>query len=100
MARVNRHLQLGVHTPGSDEEPQVAPGMEHVFVIGDAADAFGALNAGHTAWTQAEVAVRNICALVERERADDAEAVAKELARYTAPEPNIKVTVGLVRSCR
>jgi hypothetical protein len=46
------------------------------------------------------VAVRNICALVERERADDAEAAAKELARYTAPEPNIKVTVGLVRICR
>ncbi|KAF8312903.1 uncharacterized protein EI90DRAFT_3294623 [Cantharellus anzutake] len=32
---------------------------------GDAADAFGALNAGHTAWTQAEVASRNVIRMIE-----------------------------------
>ena len=37
----------------------------HIFIVGDAADAFGALNAGHTAWTQAEVAARNIVKLIK-----------------------------------
>jgi len=43
-------------------EPKVA--LPNIFVIGDAADAFGALKAGHTAWTQAEVAARNICRII------------------------------------
>lgn len=37
----------------------------NVFVIGDAADAFGAINAGHTAWDQATVAGQNILALIK-----------------------------------
>ena len=35
----------------------------HIFAIGDAADAFGAIKAGHTAYWQAEVAARNIIRL-------------------------------------
>ena len=39
----------------------------HIFVVGDCADAFGAIKAGHTAYWQAEVAARNIIRLARRE---------------------------------
>lgn len=39
----------------------------HMFAIGDAADAWGALKAGHNAFYQAEVAARNIVRLIRRE---------------------------------
>ncbi|KAG8707248.1 cytochrome b [Ceratobasidium sp. 394] len=64
--------------------------MSHIFVIGDAADAFGALNAGHTAWVQAEIAARNVGRLV---RAED-----EALERYVAPPHAIKVSLGLDRA--
>lgn len=40
-------------------------GNPHVFVVGDAADAFGAISAGHTAWEQAHVTGQNILTLIQ-----------------------------------
>src|SRR5258708_7505913 len=45
--------------------PHLSSPYPHIFVVGDAADAFGALNAGHTAWAQAEVASRNVVRMIE-----------------------------------
>ncbi|KAG8733837.1 kynurenine 3-monooxygenase, mitochondrial precursor [Ceratobasidium sp. 423] len=86
LVNVLRSLQLG---PGSSSTSTDSP-MPHIFVIGDAADAFGALNAGHTAWTQAEVACRNIGRLITGS--------GEELERYEAPPHSIKVTLGLDRA--
>ncbi|KAJ1310430.1 hypothetical protein OPQ81_007163 [Rhizoctonia solani] len=86
LVNVLRSLQLG---PGSSSTSTESP-VPHIFVIGDAADAFGALNAGHTAWTQAEIAGRNIGRLISGSSED--------LERYEAPPHSIKVTLGLHRA--
>ncbi|KAJ9480406.1 Pyr_redox_2 domain-containing protein [Pseudozyma hubeiensis] len=78
MARVDRTLRLSNN--------------DRIFVIGDAADAFGAINAGHTAWDQAEVAANNILALIS-----DPEA---ELQEYKPTPPAIKVSLGVDRAIR
>lgn len=67
-------------------EPSEHP---HIFVIGDAADAFGALKAGHVAWEQAEFACRNILKLIRGGE--------EELDQYSPPQVAIKVSLGLVR---
>ena len=64
-----------------ESEPLPATPYPHVFVVGDAADAFGAIKAGHTAYWQAEVAARNVIRLA---RAADAEAVAATTDADTA----------------
>lgn len=83
--------------------------LEHIFVVGDAADAFGALHAGHTAFAQADVAARNVARLVARQEGKFADAshvsgngdaashpLLDDLEEYE-PEPHkIKVSVGLV----
>ncbi|KAH7886653.1 hypothetical protein F5I97DRAFT_1869133 [Phlebopus sp. FC_14] len=80
----------------------------HLFAIGDAADAFGAINAGHTAYYQGEVAARNVLRLIGRTVGHDAksdnednEALEEpllELEEYQAGPPMIKVSLGLTRS--
>ena len=121
MAHVKRTLQIAVPKPAETDqngtqngtqssepegsEPQgdddheddnlTAP-YPHLFAIGDAADAFGAINAGHTAYYQGEVAARNILALIrqsEGERPEDA-----PLQPYKPGAPAIKISLGLVRS--
>ena len=42
-------LQLGIRAEDGEVQPSEYP---HVFVIGDAADAFGALKSGSAAWGQ------------------------------------------------
>ena len=64
----------------------------NIFVIGDSADAFGAIKAGHNAYFQAEVAARNIIALTEAE----VEGREPELTMYKPGPPGIKVSLGLV----
>jgi len=97
MAYVLRTMQLaGPPTaPGSEPSSSTFP---HIFVVGDAADAFGALNAGHTAWDQAGVAAHNIVALISNAERKNVDPVA--LQRYEAPPPAIKVSLGLVRTVR
>ncbi|TFK98100.1 FAD/NAD-P-binding domain-containing protein [Pterulicium gracile] len=56
-----------------EEEDAAYP---HIFVVGDAADAFGALKAGHTAYWQADTACKNIIKLIKAgEPAEPAPAV-------------------------
>jgi NADPH-dependent 2,4-dienoyl-CoA reductase/sulfur reductase-like enzyme len=68
----------------------------HIFAIGDAADAFGAVPAGHNAYAQGEVAARNIITLIKHRAAGGGST--PELEQYTPGEPAIKVSLGLVRS--
>ncbi|EJC99420.1 FAD/NAD-binding domain-containing protein [Fomitiporia mediterranea MF3/22] len=90
----------------------------HIFVIGDAADAFGAIKAGHTAYWQAEVAARNIIRLARREETEAEDKVndgsepraaeeeyedeasvgmteSLELESYNPGPPAIKVSLGI-----
>ncbi|KAJ7932884.1 hypothetical protein B0H13DRAFT_2178780 [Mycena leptocephala] len=90
------------------EEPTPTP-YPHIFAIGDAADAFGALPAGHNAWAQGEVAGRNVLRLISRyggngiagegyegkKREGDEEL---ELETYTPGPPAIKVSLGLKKT--
>ncbi|KAI1793690.1 iron uptake cluster protein [Ganoderma leucocontextum] len=80
-----------------EEDPTTRVAAEHIFAIGDAADAFGAVNAGHNAFFQGEVAARNIIKLVRRvERTASAEDW--KLERYSPGPPAIKVSLGLTKS--
>ncbi|KAF9484578.1 FAD/NAD(P)-binding domain-containing protein [Pholiota conissans] len=65
----------------------------HIFAIGDAADAFGAIPAGHNAYAQGEVAAKNVVTLIKNAVAGaDAQ---EELEQYTPKGPAIKVSLGL-----
>lgn len=65
-----------------------------LFVTGDAADAFGALQAGHTAWAQGQMAAENVLELIRAEKHGDiSKAVLKE---YFPPKYGIKVSLGRV----
>jgi NADH dehydrogenase FAD-containing subunit len=90
--------------------------LKHIFAIGDCAES-GAIQAGHTAHWQAEVAARNILRLIERREgrgkgrsksAASAGTVAaqgtsgvvvsgeEELEAYKPGLPSIKISLGLV----
>ncbi|KAI0367108.1 FAD/NAD(P)-binding domain-containing protein [Pilatotrama ljubarskyi] len=56
-----------------EEDPHTRVAAEHIFAIGDAADAFGAVNAGHNAFFQGEVAARNILKLIKRSERESTE---------------------------
>lgn len=66
--------------------------LDHIFAIGDCAET-GAIQAGHTAYYQGEVAVRNILSLIEQREGRIKKA---ELERYKPGAPSIKVSLGLV----
>lgn len=127
MARVRRTLQLAEPIPASElpdavarlslsdapspdgvpaEDPATRVAAEHIFVIGDAVDAFGAINAGHNAFYQGELAAYNIVKLVKH-KARETDSLQSEQDRTSADEdltlgkyipraPAIKVSVGLV----
>ncbi|CAE6461117.1 unnamed protein product [Rhizoctonia solani] len=59
--------------------------MPHIYAIGDAADAFGAIKAGHTAHWQAEVASKNILASIS----------GSPLVAYEPGPPAIKLSLGM-----
>jgi apoptosis-inducing factor 2 len=91
--------------PFADDPPLRVP-HEHLFAIGDAADAFGAIKAGHCAYYQAEVAARNVMRLILRDRRAALDGLAPgetdpelELEAYVPGPPAIKVSLGLVRVC-
>ena len=75
------------------EEDDENVDLSHMFAIGDVADS-GAIQAGHTAYWQAEVAARNILRQIDREEGRAIE----ELEIYKPGPPSIKITLGLVRS--
>ncbi|PWN86952.1 FAD/NAD(P)-binding domain-containing protein [Acaromyces ingoldii] len=79
-APVNRYMQL------LDEARSATATVPHVFVVGDAADAFGALNSGGNARHQADVAARNIAALAQGKAMCE---------RYEPAPTRIKVSLGV-----
>ncbi|RDB21672.1 Apoptosis-inducing factor B [Hypsizygus marmoreus] len=78
------------------EEPLAKTPYPNIFVIGDAADAFGAIPAGHNAYYQAEIAARNVLHLIKR--AEGVEGLEEPLERYQPGLPAIKVSLGLGKS--
>ncbi|KAJ3497804.1 hypothetical protein NLJ89_g10300 [Agrocybe chaxingu] len=88
------------------EEEEKTTGHPHIFAIGDSADAFGAIAAGHIAYAQAELAAKNIVRLIQRREAPSAgsnstegeKAKPEPLGRYTPAPPAIKVSLGLKRA--
>lgn len=108
----------GIDSPEApDDDPSLFSPHPHIFAIGDAADAFGALKAGHTAYWQAEVAARNVVRLAraadassslsssssplsdeERKKLEEEVKEGERLERYVPGEPMIKVSLGLRKS--
>ncbi|KAG9312390.1 hypothetical protein JVU11DRAFT_6767 [Chiua virens] len=75
----------------------------HLFAIGDAADAFGATKAGHSAYYQGELAARNVLRTHQRTEGDPSNegwdsGEDLELEEYAPGPPMIKVSLGLTRS--
>jgi NADH dehydrogenase FAD-containing subunit len=98
MASVTPHLQLREQVDATNQTA-----LNHIFVVGDAADAFGALNAGHNAGDQARLASRNIGRLVAQQEGGNAEAGKEDLINtpletYTPGPRKIKVSVGIDRA--
>ncbi|KAF9002126.1 hypothetical protein BDQ17DRAFT_1357475 [Cyathus striatus] len=96
LVKVLRTLQGRVKTMNLESAPDVARRnpYPHIFAIGDAADAFGAIAAGHCAYNQGEVAARNLIRLIKNAEKKDGEE--KEvLEMYTPGPPGIKVSLGL-----
>lgn len=107
-AKVNRALQLVTVPVAKSDAEEVADKLNeldldksltvqkslypHIFVIGDAADGFGAIKAGHNAYSQGEVAYKNIIKLIEGEEKNEQ----VELEHYEPAQPMIKVSLGLV----
>nr|XP_018263651.1 uncharacterized protein I303_03522 [Kwoniella dejecticola CBS 10117]OBR85809.1 hypothetical protein I303_03522 [Kwoniella dejecticola CBS 10117] len=87
---------------GSENEPAPIPDQDlsHVFACGDCAET-GAIQAGHTAYYQSEVAARNILRLVRQREAKEGaynlEDDDKVLENYKVSAPAIKVTMGIKR---
>ncbi len=83
-----------------DDDAHLDVPCAHMFAIGDAADAFGAINAGHTAYYQGEIAARNIIKLIiaSERKGDAGKEVSSdfELGRYVPGQPAIKISLGLV----
>lgn len=108
------------------EEMEETTPFPHIFVIGDAADAFGAIKAGHNAYYQGEVAARNVLRMIRQREAEESELdseldsengrseefdlpggsasdasesdseVDLELEQYSPGAPAIKVSLGVV----
>ncbi|GAB1523822.1 hypothetical protein RhiTH_006972 [Rhizoctonia solani] len=90
MIKVLRTMQVDlppksrfVAQDGSTNAPRTE--LPHVYAIGDAADAFGVIKAGHTAHWQAEVAAKNIVASI----------LSQPLTSYEPGPPAIKITLGM-----
>jgi hypothetical protein len=93
------HLPTPPPSASSHEDPKSEEGEEeghedltHFFAVGDCAET-GAIQAGHTAYWQAEVAARNILKLIKSEEEDKE---VEELEEYKVSVPAIKVTLGMV----
>ncbi|OWT37715.1 oxidoreductase [Cryptococcus neoformans Bt1] len=80
---------------GSDEaQLQTQKNYNHIFAIGDCAQT-KAIQAGHTAFGQGEVAARNILRLIAKEEGEVEKINDGELEEYEAPKPAIKLTLGI-----
>ncbi|KAL0949534.1 hypothetical protein HGRIS_009584 [Hohenbuehelia grisea] len=75
----------------SDSKHREETPYPNIFVIGDSANAFGAIQAGHTAFYQGEVAGRNVLRLV---RQQEDPAASEPLEDYKPTPPGIKISLG------
>ncbi|KAJ3928399.1 MAG: hypothetical protein NXY57DRAFT_1100231 [Lentinula lateritia] len=110
LAHVLRTMQLGVILSTRRYVAEFSTPYPNIFVAGDAADAFGAIPAGHTAYYQGEVAARNILRLIQRSEPplkteisqDEGVLVTEEeeerLEHYAPGLPAIKISLGLTKS--
>ncbi|WWC69279.1 uncharacterized protein I206_103217 [Kwoniella pini CBS 10737] len=84
----------------SISEESSSKDLSHIFACGDCAET-GAIQAGHTAYYQSEVAARNIIRLIHQREAKESkynlEDNDKVLENYKVSHPAIKVTVGIKR---
>ncbi|KIY71500.1 hypothetical protein CYLTODRAFT_441178 [Cylindrobasidium torrendii FP15055 ss-10] len=79
--------KVSLATEISDEPETVYP---HIFVAGDCADAFDAIQAGHTAYWQSITASHNILKLIKGE--------GEELEEYKPGAPAIKISLGITHA--
>lgn len=75
------------------EHKEAGPVYSHIFAVGDAADAFGAIPAGHNAYAQGNIAAKNVIHLIKNCESKD---VVVELEDYVPGPPSIKVSLGMV----
>ncbi|EGN97542.1 hypothetical protein SERLA73DRAFT_92683 [Serpula lacrymans var. lacrymans S7.3] len=94
LAPVLRTMQLNVPLSNDSSTCEQGSLYPHIFVVGDAADAFGAINAGHNAYYQAEVAAHNVLKMISNQDSS----LDEELGWYTPGQPRIKVSVGLAKT--
>ncbi|KAH9914403.1 FAD/NAD-P-binding domain-containing protein [Epithele typhae] len=84
------------------EDARTRLAAAHIFAIGDSVDALGAVNAGHNAFFQGEVAAQNVVRLIKRDereqRAEKTEEQNLALEKYALGAPAIKVSLGLPKS--
>ncbi|KAG8683983.1 hypothetical protein FRC08_013964 [Ceratobasidium sp. 394] len=92
LVRVLPSLQLCRSGQGELEDEKEAD-VSHIFAIGDAADVFGDIKSGRTAWFQGEAAAKNILALIKSKH----ESKPAQLESYTPDSPAIKVSLGMKR---
>lgn len=64
--------------------------LSNIFVVGDSADAFGAIKAGRYGWFQAQTASENILKLIKEND--------EEPSNYYPDKPSIKISIGLTKS--
>ncbi|KAI0804792.1 iron uptake cluster protein [Irpex lacteus] len=81
----------------ADDDEHLQVPYPHWFAVGDAADAFGAINAGHTAYYQGGLAANNVLKLIAAER-EGKSPEETELEHYYPGEPGIKISLGLNKS--
>ncbi|WVQ98865.1 hypothetical protein IAU59_005996 [Kwoniella sp. CBS 9459] len=87
-----------IHEDDHEHHDDEVPDLSHIFACGDCAET-GAIQAGHTAYYQSEVAARNIQRLVNQREAKEGKYELQEddkvLEDYKVSTPAIKVTMGL-----
>ncbi|KAJ3921578.1 hypothetical protein F5877DRAFT_35738 [Lentinula edodes] len=108
LAHVIRTMQLGVVLSTRRYGAELSTPYPNIFVAGDAANAFGAIPAGHTAYYQGEVAARNILRLIQRSECPlkipqyegvlVTEEEEERLEHYAPGLPAIKISLGLTKS--
>jgi len=103
LIRVKRTMQVAVprqnewtSSDTTEDDAHYDVPYPNLFAIGDVADAFGAIKAGHTAYRQGETAAKNIVKLIRQDEGETGDDL--KLDRYEPGPPGIKMSVGLAES--
>lgn len=97
-----QNLEATTTTTTTTTAPTTAPKRSrlytphpHIFAIGDAADAFGALKAGHSAYYQGEVAARNVGRLIAAVVVSSSSFASSSAAAAAAASTSMRAGVGV-----